>query len=134
MLQSIPKFLMAAYSYQYLGTGFGYECGSDGWLTGDTKIQHAFSAPLGDPLGPANSSEWCATTPSCCKKDPNCSPKCVPPPGASCVRSRVFSTGTKAWVNYSSGATCMIWSDGVNTSTPGTHKEDGCTSAASWSF
>lgn len=134
MLQSIPKFLMAASKYQYLGTGFGYECSSDGWLTSDSKIRHAFSAPLGAPFGKANASKWCAPTPQCCKKNSSCSPACTPPAGSACVRSRVFASGTKAWVNYSSGATCMIWSDGVNTSTPGRHKEDGCASAASWEF
>ena len=134
MLRSIPSFLMAASDYQYLGTGFGYECASDGWLTSDSKIQHAFSAPLGKPLGKANESKWCAPTPSCCKKNSTCSPACSPPAGASCVRSRVFESGTRAWLNYSSGATCMIWSDGVNTSTPGRHGDDGCASAASWIF
>ena len=36
----------------------------------------------------------------------------------------------QAWVNYTSGATCMMWSDGVNTSTPGRTKEDGCAGVA----
>ena len=130
MLPAIPKFLMAASKYQYLGTGFGYECSSGGWLTTNSKIQHAFSAPLGEPLHPVNSSKWCADAPSCCKKNATCSWKCTKPPGAYCVRSRTFASGTKAWVNYTSGATCMMWSDGVNTSTPGRAKEDGCAGVA----
>jgi hypothetical protein len=134
MLRSIPRFLMAASKYQYLGTGFGYECSADGWLTTNNKIQHAFKAPLGEPLHVANSSKWCVNPPPCCKKNVSCSWACTRPLGAYCVRSREFASGTKAWVNYTSGATCMLWSDGVNISTPGNHKEDGCASAAAWSF
>jgi hypothetical protein len=130
MLRAIPQFLMATAKYQYLGTGGGYECSSDGWLTTDPTIQHAFSAPLGAPLGPANSSKWCALAPPCCKKNISCSWACSKPSGATCVRSRTFSSGTRAWVNYTSGATCMTWADGVNTSTPGRNKEDGCFQAA----
>lgn len=138
-LKSVPKFLMAASKYQYLGSGFGYECSSGGWLTTDPDVEHAFSAPLGPPVGPANATPGCKPKPTCCKRKPSCSPECSMP-GSPCVRTRVFASGTKAFVNYSGGQTCMIWSDGKNTSTPsqthgrGQKPVDGCASAASWPF
>ena len=139
MLKSVPQFLMAASKYQYLGSGFGYECSSGGWLTTDPDIEHAFSAPLGAPLGPANATPGCKPKPTCCKRKPSCSPECSAP-GSPCVRTRVFASGTKAFVNYTGGQTCMMWSDGKNTSTPGRSRGrgqkpvDGCASAAGWAF
>ena len=132
MLRSVPQFLMAAAAYQYLGTGFAYECEGSGWLTADPKIQHAFSAPLGAPLGDAVASRWCTAPPACCKSNATCSWACEPPPGATCVRGRAFASGTRAFVNYTSSATCMLWADGVNVSTPGRAGEDGCEAAAAW--
>ena len=132
MLRAVPLFLMAAEAYQYLGSGFGYECTGSGWLTTDARVQHAFGAPLGAPLAPANESRWCAPAPPCCKTDVTCSAACAPPPGAACVRARAFASGTRAWANYSSGATCMLWADGVNASTPGRDHSDGCAAAAAW--
>lgn len=128
IMPSIPKFLMAAGSYMYHGSGFGYECASDGWLTGDPDVLHAYSAPLGAPLGPANETKGCAEEPKCCAKNVTCSGSCHKP-GDFCARSRRFAAGTVTFVNYSSTATCMIWADGRNYSTPGRHKEDGCAQA-----
>ena len=57
------------------------------------------------------------------------------PKGVAYVRSRAFASGTKAFANYTSGATCMIWANGVNVSTLGRDKEvDGCESASDWAF
>merc|ERR1712203_1246583 len=131
-MPSIPKFLMGATKYQYHGSGFGYEC-TGGWLTGDADIVHAYSAPLGEPLGPANETKGCSAEPRCCAKNSSCSPDCHTA-GEWCVRSRVFSSGTTAFVNYSSGATCMIWADGKNYSTNGRHGDSGCQEAASFVF
>jgi len=130
LMPSIPKFLMAAEKYQYHGSGFGYEC-TGGWLPGDADIQHAYSAPLGAPTGPAVESRGCATEPRCCAKSPTCSPSCHQP-GDYCVRTRTFATGTKAFVNYTSGATCMMWSDGKNFSTKGRQGDDGCDDLQEW--
>lgn len=130
LMSSIAKFLMAATKYQYHGSGFGYEC-TDGWLPGDPDIRHAYSAPLGEPLGPANESQGCAQEPRCCAKNVTCSSGCHKP-GQFCVRTRAFATGTKAFVNYSFGATCMMWSDGKTYSTRGKGGDDGCERARSW--
>eukprot|EP00666_Eupelagonemidae_sp_cell4sb_P008977 gene8977-5784_t len=45
MLKNIAQWLIAAGEYQYLGSGFGYECLGQGWLTTNTKINASFHAP-----------------------------------------------------------------------------------------
>ena len=115
---------MNAQEYMYHGSGFGYSC-TDGWLNASPDINQSYSAPLGAPVGPPKESA------GCCDKR-NCPGL---PKGVACVRSRVFASGTKAFANYTSGATCMIWANGVNVSTPGRDKEvDGCESASDWAF
>jgi hypothetical protein len=121
---SVPRFLMSAEKYMYHGSGFGYSC-DDGWLSTDPAVLTSYSAPLGPPLGPAKESAGCCDKKRC----PDIAP------GTPCVRSRVFESGTKAFVNYTGGESCMIWSNGLNISTPGRDKEvDGCTAASSWKF
>lgn len=124
MLRSIAQWLIATDEYQYLGTGFGYECAGQGWLTSDPTINASFHAPLGPPLGPPTGTDGCEVAPPCCHKNSTCSPTCTPQ--GPCVRTRSFGTGTRVMVNYSSGATCVRWSNGLNVSTAGRDKEDGC--------
>jgi len=125
MLRSVAQWLVAAGEYQYLGTGFGYECAGQGWLTSDPVINASFHAPLGAPLGAANATVGCEEPPPCCRKnESSCSPACSPQ--GPCVRTRGFASGTRVLVNYTSGATCVRWGNGLTVSTPGRHKEDGC--------
>ena len=134
LLLTCALLMMSSHS-----VGFDYECSSGGWLTTDPDVRHSFDAPLGAPLGPANSTAGCKPKPTCCKHKPSCSPACTAP-GSPCVRTRAFESGTKAFVNYTGGETCMIWSDGKNTSTlgrdPGGGRPpvQGCISAARWQF
>merc|ERR1712072_359491 len=103
--------------------------GGSGWLSSDPDVLHAYSTPLGAPLGVANETGGaCDPEPRCCANDATCSSGCHKP-GATCTRTRVFASGTKAFVNYTSGATCMFWSDGKNYSTKGRHGDDGCAQA-----
>eukprot|EP00947_MAST-08B_sp_MAST-8B-sp1_P005161 g5161.t1 len=129
IMPSIARFMMAVTKYQYHGSGFGYECDGSGWLSTDPDVEHAFSAPLGEPLGPANETAGCAPEPKCCAKNATCSPGCHQA-GAFCARTRRFASGTKAYANYTSGATCVSWSDGQNYTTKGRHGDDGCAQAA----
>jgi len=73
LMPSIARFLMAATKYQYHGSGFGYECSTGGWLTQDPDINHAYTAPLGEPTGPAVETAGCAKEPRCCAKNATCS-------------------------------------------------------------
>eukprot|EP01051_Picozoa_sp_SAG22_P000356 SAG22_NODE_8_length_37215_cov_120.960351_24_plen_437_part_00 len=124
---SVSNFLMAASEYQYLGSGFGYGC-DDGWLSEAPEVLHSFSAPLGAPLGPATASAGCPKG----RKPP---PKGEGP----CIRSRHFASGTKVFINYTAGSSCIVWSDGVNmSSSKGSPKDpecvDGCAAASSYQW
>ena len=90
-------------------------------------INASFHAPLGAPLGAANATVGCEEAPPCCRKNATCSPACSPQ--GPCVRTRGFASGTEVLVNYTSGATCVRWGNGLTVSTPGRDKEDGCAAA-----
>ena len=87
-------------------------------------MANARFTPSGTPVGPAKESAGCCDKRNC----PNV------PKGEPCVRSRVFASGTKAFANYTAGSTCMMWGNGVNVSTAGKAKIDGCAQASDWSF
>lgn len=116
LLESIIGFLVAAEKYQYHGSGFGYECGKDGWARRSDVVEHAYSAPLGEPLAPAAETDGCRS----------------PEAGSYCVRTRQFATGTKVYKNYTSSAACLLWADGKNVSIKGRWGSDGCDESAAW--
>ncbi|KAH8097596.1 voltage-gated potassium channel [Aureococcus anophagefferens] len=49
LLKSMAQFLIAASDYQYHGSGFGYECGADGWLARSDAVERAYAAPSARP-------------------------------------------------------------------------------------
>lgn len=131
LLDSLARFLVAAEPYQYHGAGFGYECGSGGWLERSDAVEHAYAAPLGAPLAAAAETKGCAVEKKCCAKDPTCDKSCRAP-GEHCIRTRAFSEGTSVFVNYTSSASCIAWADGRNTSNAGKKGVDGCAQAAAY--
>ena len=130
--ESVAQFLMAASDYQYHGSGFGYECGQDGWLSRSDDVERMYSAPLGAPLGPAaETGGACGKEQGFCAKNATCDPSCHAP-GDYCVRTRAFATGTTAYVTYTGGGGCIRWSDGTNTSYPNHLGVQGCDEAAAF--
>ena len=120
--RSVSNFLISVDRYQYLGSGFAYGC-DDGWLSADPVVAHSFSAPLGEPVGPADSSPGCPKG------------KSPAPKGSVCVRTRRFATGTKVLVNYTAGTSCLVWSDGKNMSTSRDREgPDGCALASDYAW
>lgn len=131
LLKSMAQFLIAASDYQYHGSGFGYECGADGWLARSDAVERAYAAPLGAPRGDANETAGCAPEKGCCARNATCDPSCHAP-GEYCVRDRAFATGTRVFVNYTAGGGCVLWSDGTNTSYLDDRGVDGCVEAGAW--
>eukprot|EP01051_Picozoa_sp_SAG22_P015412 SAG22_NODE_2009_length_3150_cov_3.039331_2_plen_248_part_00 len=95
---TLASFLLGAGDNDAYGIGFGYECGTGGWLRWDTNLDK----PLGEPAAPAQN--------------------------VSNIWTRSFKSGVKVYMNatpvVSVGArlaTCITWADGSETA-----RNDGC--------